>query len=77
MFTVTVGRDASGKSSTRAPLASLYSVTPSIEATLTRLRHRGRPSHENPAEHEQLTHGEFPPKLLVVFGIIVVDNADR
>ena len=35
MFTVTVGRDASGKSSTRAPLASLYSVTPSIEATLT------------------------------------------
>ena len=35
MLTVTVGRDASGKSSTRAPLASRYSVTPSIEATLT------------------------------------------
>src|SRR5580692_6096811 len=35
MLTVTVGRDTSGKSSTRAPLASRYSVTPSIEATFT------------------------------------------
>src|SRR5580704_2455689 len=35
MFTVTVGRATSGKSRTRAPLASRYSVTPSIEATFT------------------------------------------
>ena len=35
MLTVTVGRDASGKRSTRAPLASRYSVTPSIEATFS------------------------------------------
>ena len=53
----------SGKSSTRAPLASRYSVTPSIEATLTRLRHRGQPDQENPTEHKQLTHGESLPKV--------------
>src|SRR5580704_7340890 len=35
MFTNTAGRDISGKRSTRAPLASRYSVTPSIEATFS------------------------------------------
>ena len=57
MFTVTVGRDASGKSSTRAPLSSRYSVTPSIEATLTGGSASAvSPSQENPTEREQLTH---------------------
>src|SRR6266446_8137388 len=32
MFTVTVGREASGNSSTRAPFARRYSVTPSTVA---------------------------------------------
>src|SRR5690606_9226608 len=41
MFTVTVGLDGSGKSSTRRPLGRLYSVMPSTVAPLT-ARGRGR-----------------------------------
>ena len=79
MFTVTVGRDASGKSSTRAPLASRYSVTPSIEATLVVLPRRGefvgrssgdngQSAHENPAEHKQNRRAwrELPEAMVVL-----------
>ena len=50
-----VGRDASGKSSTRAPLANWYSVTPSIVATFT-----GGPAVElnAPAHNQPITNNK-------------------
>ena len=44
MLTVTVGRDGSGKSRTRRPLSSRYSVIPSTDVTFSEphFRPRGR-----------------------------------
>ena len=60
MLTVTVGRDGSGKSSTRAPLARRYSVTPSTVATFLRGVRRadaGRDAAEDEEQGKRSTHG--------------------
>ena len=78
MFTVTVGRDASGKSSTRAPLASRYSVTPSIEATLTGGSAIAVSPTTRKSNRTQATDAwRTPPESFVDFGIIVRENAAR
>ena len=57
---------------------SRYSVTPSIEATLTGGSAIAvSPTQENPTEAEQLTHGESLREVIVNFVIIVRVNAAR
>ena len=69
MLIVTIGRDASGKSSTRAHSEPVLGHALNRRDLDRRLGQRGGPDQENPTECKQTTHGITLGKRWWIWGL--------